>query len=106
MFAFILLNLSITQHLIMTRTGSVEPAPSVHGFRCVWVDQFPSEGYGGIEDRGSIGAELDPVIREEEGGEEGQEEGEVEGGGEGAVCHPAPHNGEGRGITLGENLEE
>lgn len=90
----------------MTRTGSVEPAPSVHGFRCVWVNQFPSEGYGGVEDRGSIGAELDPVIREEEGGEEGQEEGEVEGGGEGAVCHPAPHNGEGRGITLGENLEE
>ena len=32
------------------------------------------------------------------------EEGGGEGGGE--IGHPAPHNGEGRGITLGENLEE
>ena len=86
----------------MTRTGSVEPAPSVHGFRCVWVNQFPGEGDGGVEDRGPIRAKLDPVVGEEESGEEDQEEGEVEGGGEG--CHPAPHNGEGMGITLGENL--
>ena len=91
----------------MTRTGSVEPAPSVQCFRCVWVNKFPSEGYGGVQDRGPIGAEFDSFVCQKKGGEEeGEEEGEVEGGGTEVVCHPAPHNGEGRGITLGENLEE
>ena len=84
----------------MTRTCSVEPSPSVLCIRCVWVDQLPSEGYWGVEDRGPVGAELDPVVCVQEGGEEEeQEEREVEGGGEGEVGHSAPHNGEGRGIT-------
>ena len=97
-----------SEHLVMTRTGSVEPAPSVLCIGRRWVDQFPREGYWGVEDRGPVGAELNPVIGEQEGGEEEQEreveEGRGEGGGE--IGHPAPHNGEGRGITLGENLEE
>ena len=51
---------------------------------------------------------MDPVVCEQEGGEEDQGEEEVGRGreGEGELGHPTPHNGEGRGITLGENLEE
>ena len=59
-----------SEYLVMTRTGSVEPAPSVLRIRRRWVNQFPCEGYWGVEDRGPVRAELDPVICEQEGGEE------------------------------------
>ena len=51
---------------------------------------------------------MDPVVCEQEGGEEDQGEEEVDRGGEGEgeLGHPTPHNGEGRGITVGENLQE
>ena len=92
----------------MARTGCVKPSPSVHCIWWIWFDQLPSEGDGGIEDSRSIRAELDPVVCEQEGGEEDQGEEEVDRGreGEGELGHPTPHNGEGRGITVGENLQE